>query len=103
LDDRGDVGVCVCAEFILRSFGKTRFFRTSLDSLLTFSSSNGTPNKITLFNPFSTSGLKNPSNLLIPHLFCPGKVEISNSASGSSVMKIGYMSMSLFSVRPRAW
>jgi hypothetical protein len=68
---------------------------------LTFSSSTGTPNRMTLLKPFATKGFKKPSSLLIPHRFCPGNDLISISASGSSVIKMGYMSMSLLKVRPR--
>lgn len=56
---------------------------------LAFSIVTGTPKRSTLFKPFSTKGFKNASSLLIPHCFCPGKVAISFSASGSSEMKMG--------------
>lgn len=53
----------------------------------------GTPKRMTLFRPFFTRGPKNSSSLLTPHLAWPGREGISTWASGSSVMKIGYMSM----------
>ena len=59
----------------------------------------GTPNRMTLFSPFFTSGPRNSSSRFTPHRACPGSDGISTCASGSSVMKMGYMSMLFVSVR----
>ena len=106
LYDGSDIGVGVGTAFVLW----TKIMRPSVlgvpevdQRLPTFSSSTGTPNRMTLLKPFSTNGFRKPSSLLIPHRFCPGNDLISISASGSSVMKMGYMSMSLLKVRPRDW
>lgn len=68
-------------------------------SCCTFLPMRGTPNRITLFNPFWIKGPKNPSSLLTPQRRWPGNVAISVLASGSSVMKIGYMSIDFASWR----
>ena len=71
---------------------------------LSFVFTTGTPNRITDRRPFATSGRRNPTILFTPHLcvrsnseglryrFWRGRDGMSSSASGLSVMKIGYIS-----------
>jgi hypothetical protein len=66
---------------------------------LTFSHFIGTPNSITLPSPFFMSGPRNSSSRSTPQRRWPGKLLISVDAPGSSVMKIGYMSISFVSPR----
>jgi hypothetical protein len=65
----------------------------------TFSHLSGTPKRMTLFRPFFTSGPRNASRRFTPQRRWPGRLVISTLASGSSVMKIGYMSMAFVSSR----
>lgn len=65
----------------------------------TFSHLNGTPKRITLLRPFLTNGPMNSSSLFTPQRHWPGREGISTRASGSSVMKMGYMSIPFVRVR----
>jgi hypothetical protein len=61
----------------------------------TFAQLSGTPKRITLLRPFLTSGPMNSSRRSTPQRHWPGSEAISTRAVGSSVMKIGYMSIDL--------
>ena len=74
------------------------YYHKPLVLLMTLSQFKGTPKRITLSNPLSTRGWRKPSSLLTPHLCCPGNEGISTLASGSSVIKIGYMNIDFVTV-----
>lgn len=67
--------------------------------ILTLTHVSGTPNRITLLRPFLIKGPRNPSRRSTPHRFWPGSAEISTSAFGSSVIKIGYINIDLVRLR----
>lgn len=103
-DDRSLRVVCWRPTWVLKAADKVAGTRSAKGrkpghTRRTFSQVSGTPNRITLLRPFCTRGPRNPSSLFTPQRRCPGRLAISTLASGSSVMKIGYMSIPFVSDR----
>ena len=100
--DCGDNGtlwvVCGRAPLVLTRTGSAELGEETVGerTLLHLS---GTPKRMTLWRPFLTSGPRNSSSRFTPQRACPGSEGISTCASGSSVMKMGYMNMAFVSVR----